>query len=53
MRNWENDGKIKCFKTLGGHRRFRLEEVKKLLKKMKWELNFTYFINKENGVYTS
>jgi excisionase family DNA binding protein len=33
LRNWELAGKLKCVKTLGGHRRFKLEEVKKLLKK--------------------
>lgn len=31
LRKWERAGKIKCVKTLGGHRRFKLEEIKKIL----------------------
>jgi excisionase family DNA binding protein len=31
LRNWENDKKIKCVRTLGGHRRFRLAEIKKIM----------------------
>ena len=31
IRRWSELGKIKCVKTLGGHRRYDLEEVKKLL----------------------
>lgn len=25
---WANQGKIKCFRTLGGHRRYPAEEIK-------------------------
>jgi len=28
---WSKNGKITCIKTAGGHRRYRLEEVQKLL----------------------
>jgi excisionase family DNA binding protein len=28
---WSNNGKIACIKTAGGHRRYKLEEVQKLL----------------------
>jgi len=28
---WSNNGKITCIRTVGGHRRYRLEEVQKLL----------------------
>ena len=31
LRNWEIAGKLKVIKTLGGHRRYRLEEIKKIL----------------------
>ena len=31
IRNWENDGKLKAIKTFGGHRRFRLSDIKKLI----------------------
>lgn len=31
LRNWERDGKIKPFRTLGGHRRFRKRELDILL----------------------
>jgi excisionase family DNA binding protein len=31
LRVWENEGKIECVKTLGGHRRYKLDEIKKLL----------------------
>jgi excisionase family DNA binding protein len=33
IRSWENEKKIKCVKTLGGHRRFRLGDIQDLLKK--------------------
>lgn len=32
IRSWENQKKIKCVRTLGGHRRFKLAEIEKLLK---------------------
>ena len=32
IRHWENTGKIKCVRTLGGHRRYRMEDIKKLAK---------------------
>ena len=32
VRNYELAGKLKCAKTLGGHRRYRLAEIEKLLK---------------------
>lgn len=28
LRNWEESGKIKAVKTLGGHRRYLIEEIK-------------------------
>ena len=28
---WASDGKLTCIRTLGGHRRFRAEEVYRLL----------------------
>ena len=31
LRNWTKDGKIKCVKTAGGHRRYKLSEINKLL----------------------
>jgi excisionase family DNA binding protein len=31
IRNWERDNKISAIKTLGGHRRYHLDEIKKLL----------------------
>ena len=33
LRNWEKDGKIKCVRTMGGHRRYKLEEVMRILNK--------------------
>jgi putative resolvase len=30
LRNWETAGKLKAIKTIGGHRRYRLEDVKNL-----------------------
>lgn len=29
---WAKDGKLACVRTLGGHRRFRKEDIEKLLK---------------------
>lgn len=29
---WASDGKLTCIRTLGGHRRFRAEEVYRLLR---------------------
>ncbi len=31
VRNWERAGKLKAFRTLGGHRRFRIEDVEALV----------------------
>jgi len=30
---WSQKGKLDCIKTVGGHRRYRLEDVQKLLKR--------------------
>lgn len=32
LRNWELAGKIQVVKTMGGHRRYKLEEIKAMLK---------------------
>ena len=32
LRNWEKANKIECVKTLGGHRRFKLEDITRILK---------------------
>lgn len=32
LRNWERDGKIKSFRTLGNHRRYDKDELLKLMK---------------------
>ena len=29
--NWEKAGRIQCVKTLGGHRRYCLDEIEKIL----------------------
>lgn len=34
LRNWERSGKIKAVKTLGGHHRYKLEDVEKMLKEV-------------------
>jgi putative resolvase len=31
LRNWEKEGKLRCIRTCGGHRRYRLDDIKKLL----------------------
>ena len=31
LRNWDNSGKIKTMRTLGGHRRIPMEELDKVL----------------------
>ena len=33
IRNWENYKKIKCVKTIGGHRRYKLVDIQNLLQK--------------------
>lgn len=33
LRNWELAGKLQVVKTMGGHRRYQLEQIKKLLNK--------------------
>lgn len=32
--NWEKEGKISCMKTLGGHRRYKFDEIKKIWNEM-------------------
>jgi excisionase family DNA binding protein len=31
LRHWENEGKLKAVRTLGGHRRYRLEDIKNIM----------------------
>ena len=31
VRRWEKKKKIKCFRTIGGHRRFSLQEIDNIL----------------------
>ena len=31
IRRWDTNGKIKCFRTLGGHRRITLIEIKRVV----------------------
>jgi excisionase family DNA binding protein len=31
LRNWELSGRIVAIKTLGGHRRYNIEEIKKII----------------------
>ena len=33
LRNWSENGKITVVKTMGNHRRYKLEEIQKLLAK--------------------
>jgi excisionase family DNA binding protein len=33
LRNWEEEGKITAIKTIGGHRRYKLNEINRLLDK--------------------
>ena len=37
LRNWENEKKIECARTLGGHRRYRLKDIEKIKKFTKIE----------------
>ena len=31
IRDWANDGKLNSVKTLGGHRRYKLSEIQKIV----------------------
>jgi len=31
LRDWEKQGKIKCVRTFGKHRRYKLADIKKLI----------------------
>jgi putative resolvase len=31
LRNWDNEGKLKVIRTMGGHRRIAMEEVEKII----------------------
>ena len=31
LRRWENEGKFKSVRTIGKHRRYRIDDIKKLL----------------------
>ena len=32
LRNWEREGKLKSSRTAGGHRRYKLEDIKNIQK---------------------
>ena len=34
LRKWERAGKIGCIKTLGGHRRYKLEDIEGIKEKV-------------------
>ena len=31
LQRWDNDGKLKAYRTLGGHRRYKLSEIESLI----------------------
>ena len=35
LRKWEVLGKLKCIKTLGGHRRYKLKDIQVILNHLK------------------
>ena len=39
VRRWEINKQITCFRTLGGHRRFSLQEIKRILHRNKGKEN--------------
>lgn len=47
LRSWEESGKITSQKTLGGHRRYYLEEINALIKNKQLDIleNYEYFRN--------
>ncbi|WP_352420473.1 helix-turn-helix domain-containing protein [Proteiniborus sp.] len=30
LQRWDNDGRLKAYRTLGGHRRYKLSEIESL-----------------------
>lgn len=32
IRDWTNDGRLPCVRTLGGHRRFRTSDIERVLR---------------------
>lgn len=42
LKIWTNEDKIKCYRTVGGHRRFKIEEIEKFLGEETESNNFNY-----------
>jgi excisionase family DNA binding protein len=38
LRRWADSGKLKCFKTPGGHRRFTAKHISEFLKRYQYEV---------------
>ncbi|MFX0066478.1 MAG: recombinase family protein, partial [Candidatus Hermodarchaeota archaeon] len=47
LRRWDRDGKIQCYRTSGGHRRFALVEIERILSG-----GLTEELGKEDGIET-
>ncbi|HMS64944.1 MAG TPA: cobalamin-dependent protein [Ignavibacteria bacterium] len=53
VKRWADSGILKCFKTSGGHRKFKLEDLKKYAEENNFQTNDLLFINKETGNKTA
>ncbi len=51
LRRWDKQKKINCFRTIGNHRRFAVQEIHRILKKMSGERVFKESQNNKCALY--
>jgi len=46
IKRWTNSGELKCFKTPGGHRKFKKDDIKSFAKRYSIKISNTFFVDK-------
>ena len=42
VKRWTEEGKLKCFRTPGGHRKFRIESVQEFIRAYEFDVAISY-----------
>ena len=42
VKRWTEEGKLKCFRTPGGHRKFKVESVQEFIRNYEYDVSISY-----------
>ncbi len=42
VKRWTEEGKLKCFRTPGGHRKFKMESVQEFIRTYEYDVTISY-----------